>query len=623
MLRILYNSIGKRLSWSLQLSLLLVLIAIVPLVIAIISSEMLARPALISQASGSMEMQAQTQVHLIDGYLIQHLQDLPALSQLTSVQQFLVDNSSSAREVTSELMMSQHRDMNYKSWSLFDRQGNLRLSYPTAPQPHGQYLILPNIMQQLVPSSRVLVSDVFYSATQDEPSIDMYARVITPDFQVVGFVRATLGLRHIWNMVDNVPCVNSGENCYAFILDQHGVRIAYTNPDASGFTHPAALFKAIVPLSPTVLQLIRSENLYGNDQQPVSILYDKTLTEIQQTAVPATTFQIIPVGQSETFQAAMFTSTVVPWSYFLLKPLIKVTIIADEQLLRTSFIAAIVLILAIIIGTIIGNSISSRILYSIEQERRAHEQQQRLIQLKDQFILNVSHELRTPLTEIYGYLELLLAYRDTLDATMRETFLNHAIHGCEELQLLVNNILDTMRGDAQFRPPQAKNVPVAQTVRDVLELFDPRTLQDYEIHTCIPETLMVRADQQYLRQILRNILSNAFKYSSPQTEVTVNASPVIESTAKSVNSSFVCISVKDCGPGIAPEDIPLLFEKFVRLQGDISGAIRGTGLGLYISRHLVEAMGGRIWVESSGIAGQGSKFCFMLPCMIDADIEEA
>jgi signal transduction histidine kinase len=73
--------------------------------------------------------------------------------------------------------------------------------------------------------------------------------------------------------------------------------------------------------------------------------------------------------------------------------------------------------------------------------------------------------------------------------------------------------------------------------------------------------------------------------------------------------------VKDSGPGIAPEDIPLLFEKFVRLQRDLSGPIRGTGLGLYISKHLVEAMGGRIWVESSGIAGQGSRFSFLLPCV--------
>jgi signal transduction histidine kinase len=76
----------------------------------------------------------------------------------------------------------------------------------------------------------------------------------------------------------------------------------------------------------------------------------------------------------------------------------------------------------------------------------------------------------------------------------------------------------------------------------------------------------------------------------------------------------VCISVKDSGPGIPQDEIPLLFGQFVRLKRDLRGRVRGTGLGLYISKHLVEAMGGRIWVESTGIPGEGSRFCFTLPC---------
>ena len=614
MLHDIYTFLRKQLSLSIQLSLLLVLVAIIPLVITIISSEMQTRPALISQVSAMMEADAQTQVHLMDVYLVERLQDVQAVSQLNSVQKFLAGDGTFAPEVISQLIVNQHRDTNYKSWSLLDRQGNVRLFSPTPPQAHGKYFIPPDILRPSGVEHRVQVSDVFYDATNDEPAIDIYGRVIGPDFQTVGFVRATFNLRHIWKMVDHVPCASNGENCYAFILDQHGVRIAYTNPDASGLTHPAPLFKAIAPLSPTFLQTIRDENLYGNDRQPVKVLYDKTLAEIQHQATPASTFQLIPAEQSETFQAAMITSTVVPWTYFLLKPLSQVTAIADQQMLRTGFIATIVLILVIIIGAVIGNNISGRLLASIEQERRAHEQQQRLIQQKEQFVVNVSHELRTPLTEIYGYLELLSSYDGMIDPTMRTTFLNNALHGCQELQLLVDNILDTIRSDAQLRPPKTQNIVVAQAVKDVLELFNPQTLQDYEIDICIPETLTVRADQQYLRQILRNLLSNAFKYSSPQTAVTVSASPIMESLDKAAPSPFVCISVKDNGPGIAPQDIPLLFEKFVRLQRDLSGPIRGTGLGLYISKQLVEAMGGRIWAESSGIAGQGSKFCFSVPC---------
>jgi len=80
----------------------------------------------------------------------------------------------------------------------------------------------------------------------------------------------------------------------------------------------------------------------------------------------------------------------------------------------------------------------------------------------------------------------------------------------------------------------------------------------------------------------------------------------------------VCIKVKDEGPGILPDQIPLLFGQFVRLPRDLAGSVRGSGLGLYISKSLVEAMGGRIWVESAGIPGEGSKFCFTLPGTVGA-----
>jgi len=76
---------------------------------------------------------------------------------------------------------------------------------------------------------------------------------------------------------------------------------------------------------------------------------------------------------------------------------------------------------------------------------------------------------------------------------------------------------------------------------------------------------------------------------------------------------MILISVKDVGPGIPPEELPLLFGQFVRLKRDLSGSVRGTGLGLYVSKQLVEAMKGRIWVESTGRVGEGSRFCFTLP----------
>ena len=258
----------------------------------------------------------------------------------------------------------------------------------------------------------------------------------------------------------------------------------------------------------------------------------------------------------------------------------------------------------------------------MEQEHHAYTQQQYLNQMKDQILLNVSHELRTPLTEVYGYLELLTTFGDKLDSSMQMTFLRHATEGCEELQLLVNDVLDTVRSDNQPRIIHLKNVSVAQIVKQVLDNFDPRTIQNYDLQISIPETLIVRADEQFMRQILRNLLSNAFKYTLPQTPLAIDATPDTTHLTGNPPSPTICIRVKDSGPGIPPTDIPLLFEKFGRLERDVSSSIRGVGLGLYISKQLVEAMGGEIWVESSGIVGQGSQFCFTLPLAVETTHEK-
>ena len=133
------------------------------------------------------------------------------------------------------------------------------------------------------------------------------------------------------------------------------------------------------------------------------------------------------------------------------------------------------------------------------------------------------------------------------------------------------------------------------------------------MHILVDETLFVWADAQLVRQVLRNLLSNAFKYAPQQTLIVVSTRIDENLPPANVPASSVVICVKDHGPGIPAEDMPFLFEKFVRLKRDLTGSVRGTGLGLYISKRLIEAMEGRIWVESSGVPGEGSCFCFTLP----------
>ena len=250
----------------------------------------------------------------------------------------------------------------------------------------------------------------------------------------------------------------------------------------------------------------------------------------------------------------------------------------------------------------------------------AYEQQRHLNDLKDQFLLNVNHELRTPLTEINGYLNLLSEYNGQLNAETQATFLGHAVHGCEELLHLVNNVLEAIRGDVHEKATLLESLSVDRVVREVLDLFEPQKRQQHDLKLDISEQLAIRADRQYLHRILLNLLSNAFKYSPPGTAITVRAQ-LLQRAAEEAPEE-VCISVQDAGHGIPSEEIPVLFGKFVRLKRDMLGNVRGTGLGLYISKQLVEAMGGSIWVESAGMPGLGSRFCFTLPAASYTTIAE-
>jgi signal transduction histidine kinase len=240
------------------------------------------------------------------------------------------------------------------------------------------------------------------------------------------------------------------------------------------------------------------------------------------------------------------------------------------------------------------------------QATLAYEYQCKLNELKDQFLLNVSHELRTPLTVLGGSLELLQDYDEHLDAMKRSDVLTLAVKNHEELVSLVNRVLDATHVESEIPRAQSEVVCVQKLVQEELVALSPQDTLNYTIYVEVSEKVLVWADPQLLRQVLRNLLSNVFKYVPKQTEIHIQA-------VQEAPSSPVCLSVQDTGPGIPTEELPLLFEKFVRLKRDLAGPTRGTGLGLYICRRLVEAMEGRIWVESSGRQGEGSRFCVTLP----------
>lgn len=251
-----------------------------------------------------------------------------------------------------------------------------------------------------------------------------------------------------------------------------------------------------------------------------------------------------------------------------------------------------------------------------QQITLAYEQQRQVGQLKDEILIMMNHELRTPLMGVAGYIDVLYKRHGYLDSVTQATFLERAAQGCEDLLALINNVLEMGEVDYSFQPPRQTNLVVAEVVQTVLKQFDSRRQQDHPLRVEVPERLVIWADLYYTCQVLRNLLSNAFKYTPTGTPIVIHAAPWwvnMQDVQVSHMIPWVCISVQDAGPGIPPAELPLLFGKFVRLQRDLSGTIRGTGLGLYLSKRFVEAMGGCIWVESVGKEGQGSCFRFTLP----------
>ena len=246
---------------------------------------------------------------------------------------------------------------------------------------------------------------------------------------------------------------------------------------------------------------------------------------------------------------------------------------------------------------------------SLRLERQAtlaYEEQRKMNELKDQFILHITHELRTPLTMLGGSLDILAEMHEEMDAQMRAHLLQEARTSQEELVELTNRVLDASRVLSEIPLNQCVAINVQALLREVLARQAVEQVSEYTFQVQVSEQLQVLADPQLLRQVLSNLFSNIFKYVPRKTEVRIEA-------VQMESSTDVCLCVQDAGPGIPEDELPLLFEKFVRLKRDLAGPVSGTGLGLYICRRLTEAMRGRIWVESSGVVGEGSRFCLLLP----------
>jgi len=268
-------------------------------------------------------------------------------------------------------------------------------------------------------------------------------------------------------------------------------------------------------------------------------------------------------------------------------------------------------------------------------EERTRELQEANLQLeaasrhKSEFLASMSHELRTPLNAILGFSELLAQQTYGPLTEKQARYVDNVHTSGQHLLALINDLLDLSKVEAGKLELRPQAFHLREALEAALHIFRPQAeakQQALRLEVAY-ELSAITADPLRVRQILYNLLSNAVKFTPAGGAITVTAK-MVSSSEFGVSSSqpetrnpkpetasaseFVEIAVADTGIGIKPDDLPKLFQLFTQLEQTLTKSAQGTGLGLALTKHLVELHGGTIWAESAG-EGRGSTFTIWLP----------
>lgn len=233
-------------------------------------------------------------------------------------------------------------------------------------------------------------------------------------------------------------------------------------------------------------------------------------------------------------------------------------------------------------------------------------------QAQRDFVANVSHELKTPLTSIQGFSQAILD--GTADDELNRYRAVEIISGeANRMSRLVGELLDLARIESGQIEMTREPVDLAKILGACVEKFALRAEEgNIELELDTPDLPPLTGDKDRLAQVFTNLLDNALKHTPPTGKVTIKAQEVKEKPRKRETiASMVEIAVTDTGPGIPPEDLEHIFERFYQVDKSRAGKDRGIGLGLTIAKQIVEAHGGKIIVES--VVGLGTRFAITLP----------
>jgi len=230
--------------------------------------------------------------------------------------------------------------------------------------------------------------------------------------------------------------------------------------------------------------------------------------------------------------------------------------------------------------------------------------------LKSEFVATVSHELRTPMTSIRGYTDVLLMGAAGALNENQAHFLKIIKNNTERLNILVNDLLDVSRIESGRVTLSPQALDLREMAEDVIEDILRRSQAENKpmaLSLDAPKKLPPEyGDMERVRQVMSNIVFNAYHYTPENGTITVHLQPLN-------GGHEVQVDVVDNGVGIAMEDQERIFERFYRGENPLVLATPGTGLGLSIVKQIVEMHKGRIWMKSSGVPGEGSTFSFTLP----------
>lgn len=242
---------------------------------------------------------------------------------------------------------------------------------------------------------------------------------------------------------------------------------------------------------------------------------------------------------------------------------------------------------------------------NIELEAANNELQQSS-ETKTQILSTVTHELKTPLTSIVGYVDMMLVQKDKVGSLneRQQRYLQRVSANSKRLKTLIDDLLDISRIEAGSLNLKLEEFDVRPEIAEVLQAIHPLVDEKgIQVLVKVPDVFCrVTADRFRFNQVITNLVSNACKYSPQGTTVTI--------TAKETEG-LVQLSVSDTGFGISETDQSQLFTKFFRADNTSTRQVSGSGLGLYICKHLIEQMGGELWVHSQ--EGKGSTFSFTSP----------